>query len=191
MSDREVVIAKRYVTYLPEHAVVICRKCKYALHPGRRSIREHFYTIHKATTKAIRKSISKYTEKLSLNGVKDVMTPLNNTVDRIAELEICKGLECNACGYVSKARKTMMDHCYESHSYVLSKGIQWSRRRIQTFFPNRERKYFTVNIKHDGDESDSDSDDEDPYDENTTTSSLDRLLEASLLETERREEERR
>jgi Orsellinic acid/F9775 biosynthesis cluster protein D len=113
MSNQEAAIAKRYVTYLPEYAVLVCRKCKYALHTGRRLILEHFCTIHKVTTKAIRNSISKYAEKLLLNGVKDTMTPPNNTIDPIPELEIWKGLECNACGYVTKAQKTMMDHCYE------------------------------------------------------------------------------
>ena len=91
---------------------------------------------------------------------------------------------------MSKAGKTMIDHCYELHSYVLSKGIPWSRRHIQTF-ANQDRKYFTVHVDFDDDGDELDGDDEDPYDENETFTALDRLLEASLKETDRREEERR
>ena len=64
------------MTYLSEHGVVVCRKCKYALHPRKRSIREHFHTIHKSTTMEVRKAIGKYTGTLSLNEVKDVIVPI-------------------------------------------------------------------------------------------------------------------
>jgi len=187
MSERDSTIAKRYVTYLPEYAVIVCRKCKYALHPCTRSIQKHFRSAHKSTTMAIRKSINKYTKELFLKEVKDVIVPLNNTIEPLPELELSQGFECNTCGYSSKAVKTMRDHCYKLHSYVRSKGIRWSRRYIQTFFPNQECKYFTVNVCHDDDVQ---VDDEDSYDENVL-SNLDRLLESSLKETEQREEERR
>lgn len=80
MSDQEAVIAKRYVTYLPEYGVIVCRNCKHAFRPRIRSIREHFCDAHKSTTTAIRNTISGYVGKLLLSEVKDVMTPPNNTV---------------------------------------------------------------------------------------------------------------
>jgi hypothetical protein len=120
-----------------------------------------------------------------------VILPLNNTTGPIAGLELYEGFKCNTCGYMSKARKTMVKHCYELHSYVRSKGIQWSRQSIQTFFPNPKHRYFAVNVYQDDDRVvDSDDGDPDPYDDGPR-SSFNQLLEASLLETERREEERR
>jgi len=187
------VTARLYVTYLPEHAVIICRKCKHVLRPSKRSIGEHFGTIHKSISKGIRKAIVEYTNRLSLNTVEEVVRRSNDIIERLTELELSNGYECNICGYLCKKLRTMELHCYGSHDYVVSKGMQWRRRYIQTFFPNRELKYFTVNISNhnDGDELDlNNEDDEDPHD-NDPRSSIDRLLEASLLETERREEERR
>ena len=193
MSDREMKIAEHYVTYLPEYCVMVCRKYKYALCPSKRSIGEHFCSAHKSMTKANKKAIGRYASKLLLKEAKDVINPLNDTIEPLPALELSKGFKCNSCPYMSKALRTMMYHCYQSHSYIRSKGIQWSRRYIQTFFPNKKRKYFSVNVtcQDDDDELDLDDDDDaNPYDENAT-SSLDRLLEASLEETERREEERR
>ena len=39
----------------------------------------------------------------------------------------------------------------KSRSYVRSKGVQWSRRYIQTFLANQKRNYFTVNVDYDDD----------------------------------------
>ena len=142
------------------------------------------------TTK-IRKAISKYTETLSLSKEEDVIFPLNNTTGPIVGLELCEGFKYNTCEYISKAPKMMVRHCYELHSYVRLKGIQWSRRSIQMFFPNPKHRYFAVNVRRDDDRVvDSDDGDPDPYDDGPV-SSFDRLLEAFLEETELREEERR
>ena len=192
MSTNTEEIARRHITYLPEYTVVICRKCKYALHPSKRSIREHFRIVHKAISGEVRKAIVKYTNQLLLSTVEEVSLLSKDITKRIEGLELCNGYECNACGYLCKGRRTMELHCYGLHDYVLSKGVQWRHRYIQTFFPNRECKYFSVKVdSHDDcDKLDSEIDDGDLYDENAT-SSLDRLLEASLKETEQREEERR
>ena len=95
-------LAQRYVTYLREHCVVVCRKCKYALHPGQRSIRRHFCTIHRSTPAKVRKAIGKYTGTLSLTGVKDVIIPSNSTTTPIVELEVHKGFEYNAPSIIFK-----------------------------------------------------------------------------------------
>lgn len=63
----------------------------------------------------------------------------------------------------------MKDHCYKSHSYVRSKGVQWSRRYIQTFFANQACKYFAVNVGSGDDDNELDVDNEDSYDENATS----------------------
>ena len=110
MSDREMRIAKRYVIYLPEYGVMVCRKCKYALCPSKRSIGEHFCGAHKSMTKVNKKAISRYASKLLLKEAKDIINPLNDTIEPLPALELSKEFKCNSCPYMSKALPSILTH---------------------------------------------------------------------------------
>ena len=63
-----------YISFLPEHCIIICRQCKYALAPGER-IKKHFQSLHQAISLQTRKEIISYCETLTLLSPTDVITP--------------------------------------------------------------------------------------------------------------------
>ena len=63
-----------YILFLPEHCIIICRQCKYALAPGER-IKKHFQSLHQAISLQTRKEIISYCETLTLLSPTDVITP--------------------------------------------------------------------------------------------------------------------
>src|SRR5437773_10508784 len=65
---------KQYILYHPEHSVIICRQCKYALAPGER-IKKHFQSLHQAISLQTRKEIIAYCETLQLLPPDEVITP--------------------------------------------------------------------------------------------------------------------
>src|SRR5438876_11894820 len=65
---------KQYILYHPEHSVIICRQCKYALAPGER-IKKHFQSVYQAISLQTRKEIIAYCERLTLLPPTDVITP--------------------------------------------------------------------------------------------------------------------
>ena len=63
-----------YILFHPEHSIIICRQCKYAVAPGDR-IQKHFQSLHQAISLQTRKEIIAYCETLQLLPPDEVVTP--------------------------------------------------------------------------------------------------------------------
>ena len=163
---------KQYILYHPEHSVIICRQCKYALAPGER-IKKHFQSVHQAISLQTRKEIIAYCERLTLLPPTDVITPgLENGPVEGLEL-ISDGQKCiypNCIKYLSVSEYTMAVHC-RSHGWKKNDPIMWEKCTVQTFFHGVYRKFFAVDV------------------EKQQRFSLDILLNDILEEANRRDEE--
>ena len=137
-----------YILFLPEHCIIICRQCKYALAPGER-IKKHFQSLHQAISLQTRKEIISYCETLTLLSPTDVITPEpeNGPVEGL-EL-ISDGQKCiylNCIGYLSASEYTMEVHC-RTHGWKKNDPIIWKKCAVQTFFQGVHRKYFEVDVE--------------------------------------------
>ena len=161
-----------YILFHPEHSIVICRQCKYAVAPGDR-IKKHFQSLHQAISLQTRKEIIAYCETLQLLPPDEVITPgFDNGPIEGLEL-ISDGQRCiysDCIGYLSTSIITMKIHC-RTHGWKKNDPIMWKNCAVQTFFQGVYRKFFEVDV------------------ERQQRFSLDILLNDILEEANRRDEE--
>jgi hypothetical protein len=85
--------ASRYVSYLSEYHVLICRSCKCCISPNGDSIARHFMEKHITTPFGTCQLLIAYCNSLELTDPTKVEIPLTE-VERISELELESGLCC-------------------------------------------------------------------------------------------------
>jgi len=139
-----------YILFCPEHSIVICRQCKYAIAPGER-IKRHFQSLHQAISLQTRKEIIVYCSTLRLLPLEEVITPEPSN-GPIEGLELfSKGWKCiykNCSGYLSSTEslESMKIHC-RIHGWKIHDEPMWEKCAMQTFFQGVHRKYFEVEIE--------------------------------------------
>ena len=137
-----------YILFHPEHSIVICRQCKYAVAPGER-IKKHFQILHQAIPLQTRKEIIAYCETLQLLPPDEVITPAFDNgpiegLELISDGQRCIYSDC--IGYLSTSIITMKIHC-RTHGWKKNDRIIWKKCAVQTFFQGVHRKYFEVDVE--------------------------------------------
>src|SRR5947207_3199614 len=83
-----------YLLYLPEKQVLICRTCKYCMHPN--GVENHLQRKHLAISLKVRKELISYARDLTLQSQSEVITSI--TIISVFEyLEVTQGFRYSAC----------------------------------------------------------------------------------------------
>src|SRR5947207_11622720 len=97
-----------YLLYLPEQQVLICRTCKYCLHPN--EIENHLQRKHLAIPLKIRKELVSYVEGLMLRSPSEVITSII-VVSAFECLKITQGFRCSTCNCLYETPRSIQEHC--------------------------------------------------------------------------------
>jgi len=176
--------ASRYVSFLTEYRVLICRSCKHGISPNGDGIARHFMEKHITMPIQTRQSILIYCNSLKLIDPSNVRIPTME-IERITELESSLGWYCQEqldgkeCGHCCVTETSMKIHCRDTHGWIKSKGVTWKRQSIQTFFQGKLIKYFPVTCNDGDDES------------TQPLTSVDHLIKSLLEEADERDIEQR
>lgn len=128
--------------YLPQHRVVICKECCYAIQPP--AISRHLKDLHRIY-RSNRQGFLKYAEGLDLADPKDVILPDPNE-EPVPFLPTVNGLVCgaNGCDHLCATVKRMKMHWSTEHRGVVVDELQWRPVDLQTFFRGNQLRYFIV-----------------------------------------------
>lgn len=128
--------------YLPQHRVLICTGCRYAIQPS--AISRHLKEIHRIY-RSNRREFMNYAEELDLADPKNVTLPGPNE-DPLPFLPTTNGLSCEAsgCNYLCASIKRMKMHWAAEHSEMIADDSQWRPVDLQTFFRGNQLRYFIV-----------------------------------------------
>ncbi|RDH30829.1 hypothetical protein BDQ94DRAFT_180859 [Aspergillus welwitschiae] len=128
--------------YIPQHRVLICKKCKYAIQPS--AIPRHLKEMHKIY-RSHRQRYIDYTDQLDLAKPDHVVLPEANE-GPIPFLPIIDGLACGAsgCHHLCATGKRMKMHCNAEHPGVPVVDLKGNPVRMQTFFRGNQLRYFVV-----------------------------------------------
>jgi hypothetical protein len=147
----------RYVSYLSEYHVLICRSCKQCISPNNDGIACHFMEKHITTPIQTRQSIIAYCNSLNLAEPTDVKLP-STDIECITELGLSKGWRCHEqlngveCRYCCLKERPMEFHCREAHGWIKTRGVTWKQQSVQSFFQGKLIKYFPVTCNDEDDE---------------------------------------
>lgn len=128
--------------YLPQHRVLICKECQYAIQPS--AISRHLKELHRIY-RSHRQRFLKYAEKLDLADPADVILPGPNE-GPVPFLLTIGGLACVAirCHYLCATDKRMKMHWSAKHSGIVAGDTQCHLVELQTFFRGNQLRYFIV-----------------------------------------------
>jgi len=145
MTEIDAEVSK-YVLYLGKYNVLICDSCKHCISSNSNGIARHFMEKHITTWFETRQALIAYCNSLQLTDPKKVKIPLID-IERIAELELERGWRCQKqlngkeCDYCWVKKRLMENHCRDTHEWMMSKGVMWKGRWVQTFFEGKFIKY--------------------------------------------------
>lgn len=128
-TQSQTTTIERYVLFLPQYGVLICRLCKRAI-PPRRGIQSHIQRNHSELPESIRRQWIQYARCLPIKDVDDITVP-KPTSKQIPILKVMKGYQCDECGYVCTEKRKMIGHCTMEHRWVKDQGGK--RRRCKHF----------------------------------------------------------
>ncbi|KAH8799809.1 hypothetical protein F5884DRAFT_117509 [Xylogone sp. PMI_703] len=125
--------------YLPDHRVLICVSCQYAIQPG--ALARHLKEIHRVL-RSRRRPYMEYVSGLQL----DIPERVNKTCVKdfpISSLPVQDGLQCNSCSHLCVSEKRMKRHWTTEHDRQGCAGADWHPVPVQTFFQGNMLHYFT------------------------------------------------
>jgi hypothetical protein len=133
----------KWLKYDPEHCVLICRECQYAIQKS--AVESHLlkHKIYRGERQRLLSSIS----QCALLETEDVQSP-SAGISPIEGLQVIPGYKCNAprCESLFGSLKRMKRHWSEVHETV-NPPENFSRpASIQTFFKGTKLKYFEVAV---------------------------------------------
>jgi len=139
-------IADGFLHYKADYRVLICKEHGYAL----RSLSTHLRDQHSIPAKARKAIVAKY-NSYSLPGPKEIPLPppFGRPFEALAapvEAFLCDAEEC---GFISKNRSVVAQHCNQAHGWRSSKKDpeHWTDVKVQTFFTRGGfQRYFTVHV---------------------------------------------
>lgn len=127
--------------HLPNHGVVICKDCRFAIQPSAFSSHLQNHHILRSERRCI-------LDQLSTLGLRtpDNVGVLAADSRRIARLPVLSGFKCAAaeCSYACTSVKRMCQHWSEVHEEPNSKAIKYREAKLQTFFRGNKIRYFEV-----------------------------------------------
>ncbi|OBT52984.1 hypothetical protein VE04_08314 [Pseudogymnoascus sp. 24MN13] len=128
--------------YLPQHRVLICKECQYAIQPS--AISRHLKELHRIY-RSNRQKFMKYAEGLDLADPAYVILPGPNE-GPVPFLPTIGGLACVVigCHYLCATDKRMKMHWSAEHSGVVAGDTQCHLVKLQTFFRGNQLRYFIV-----------------------------------------------
>ena len=128
--------------YLPQHRVLICKECHYAIQPS--AVSRHLKELHRIY-RSNRREFLKFAGELDLADPKDVALPGPNE-DPVHFLTTTSGLACEAsgCDHLCATLKRMKMHWAAEHTAVVAYDSQWRQVELQTFFRGNQLRYFIV-----------------------------------------------
>ena len=128
--------------YLPQHRVLICRECHYAIQPS--AISRHLKDLHHIY-RSNRQEFMKYASGFDLADPKDVTLP-RPSEGPVPSLTVTSGLACGAsgCDHLCATAKRMKMHWAAEHSEVYGQDPQWRSVDLQTFFRGNQLRYFII-----------------------------------------------
>lgn len=126
-------------SYLPQHRVIICTICSYAVPP--KAAARHLKEIHRILRSA-RRPFIKWITTLDLVEPEDVLLPSQDDFP-VQGLPVYSGLRCDwpGCGHLCLAEKRMKSHIQLVHGTA---DCGWASTQIQTFFRGRLLRYFSA-----------------------------------------------
>lgn len=127
--------------HLPNHGVVICKDCRFAIQPS--AFSSHLQNHH--ILRSERRCILDQLSTLGLRAPDKVGVPAADS-RRIAHLPVLSGFKCAAdeCSYACTSIKRMRQHWSEIHEEPNSKAIKHREAKLQTFFRGNKIRYFEV-----------------------------------------------
>lgn len=127
---------------LPAYRVVICKPCRYAVHPG--AIPRHLKDIHRIL-RARRRPFIDYASQLDLAAPENVILPQPEDPP-VSILPIEKGLACSVegCKHLCVTEKRMQKHWLACHPGQPVAASSWHKVHLQTFFRGNLLQYFLV-----------------------------------------------
>ena len=176
--------------YNPQHGILICTQCKYAIQPN--AISRHLKDLHHIY-RGQRKELTDSTAHLALSDPADIALPPQHS-QPVKGLPVEDGLACNqaSCGHLCITTKRMKRHWVTKHDQTGVEGVDWRPVAIQTFFRGAHLRYFIVNPNchetstqqaSDGPAAHSNTSNTSHADENTITrSSVNPEINSSLLD---------
>ncbi|KAJ5621165.1 hypothetical protein N7510_005149 [Penicillium lagena] len=128
--------------YIPQHRVLICKACQYAIQPS--AISRHLKEIHKIY-RSRRQRYFNYTDQLNLAEPDHVVLP-GADEGPVPFLPVIDGLACEAsgCHHLCASGKRMKMHCNIKHRGVTVADLKGRPVRLQTFFRGNKLRYFVV-----------------------------------------------
>jgi hypothetical protein len=158
MMNKEEV--NSYLWYNAEYKVLICLNCQYCLTPD--GIENHFWRVHQSIPIDVRKGLVEYSKGVMIAKATETHTP-SIEIEAIEGLKVIKGVVCDSCGTGFGSVTTMENHCWKMHDWRKWKGLyhiewielnslgrMWREQDLQTFYVNKECKYFRVKVRRDG-----------------------------------------
>jgi len=107
---------ERWLYFLPDHGVSVCRRCGHGIRPDR-GIARHLRSLHKDLSRQDRKALIEHCAILSLAEPDTVLIPAPDSA-AIQGLTVFNGLACTACDYTCVSEKAMHKHCKLQHEWV-------------------------------------------------------------------------
>ena len=131
--------------YLPQHRVVRCVACQYAVPPS--ALSRHMKDIHRIFRDKRRRLLD-YAATLDLAEAEQVVLPEPHEPP-IPSIPIEDGVACSydGCNYLSVTTKRMKWHWATAHKEKGSEGTHWVQAKLQTFFRGNNLRYFIVNTE--------------------------------------------
>jgi hypothetical protein len=169
---------EKHLVYLEEYKVLICRACQHAINPS--GVIRHFKDYHtKEVPPRLRVELSIWSENKNLVEPNEAVIPVASGA--IPNIKVIDGFECIECGKLTGSIGSMKVHCQVEHCWTKAQSETWKDCKLQSFFnkPNirymlielTNYRYFKVTVEED------------------MELPIDRLMESSLEEAYRRDEE--
>ena len=141
----EALVPSQLLLPLPQHHVIICRACHYAIPPH--AIARHLKDIHHLN-RARREVFIDFVSRFDLRNPPDVNDPGENHFP-VPELPVLDGLQCrySGCGHLCLSEKRMRKHWHLVHPRHGRWYDDWQHAPLQTFFRGNQLRYFTGPIR--------------------------------------------
>lgn len=115
--------ASKYLLYLQEQQVLICRGCKYCLQPN--GVEKHLGREHSAIPLKVRKELVSYAASLILRNPSEVVAPVA-VGSAFDGLKVIQGFRCSICQSLYGTPRSIEKHCM-THKWTKPEGTSHNR----------------------------------------------------------------
>ncbi|KAL2812784.1 hypothetical protein BDW59DRAFT_36664 [Aspergillus cavernicola] len=141
-KQREDPAPSELLKYLPQHEVVVCTTCHYAVQP--QAISRHLKEIHRVL-RSRRRKFDLYVAGLCLRQPHEVIPPTQAHQFPVPCIPVESGIRCQApgCGHLCISTKRMQAHWRTDHGCKANPAHDWRPAPLQTFFRGNLLRYFS------------------------------------------------